>query len=76
MRKLIGDVEEIIMKKPGSHVIFKNEVTWFMKIEENGKIIFNTKENPNLTADEFAGKVLDILADHTWTRRFMRLKVT
>ncbi len=64
------------MKKPNSHVIFKNEVTWFMKIEENGKIIFNTKENPNMVADDFAYKVLEILSDHTYTKRFMRLKTT
>ena len=44
-------------------IYFNHSQTWIMKIE-NGKIIFNTKEFPDLTADDFSKKIIDILELH------------
>lgn len=57
--KSVSESYAIIPNKPGA-IQFCNDDTWVMSINE-GRITFNREEFPDICADEFAYKILEIL---------------
>ena len=66
LNKILNSSQEIQDSEENDNcVVFhcgKNYCNWAMKITKGGRFLFNTKDYPNATVDDFAKDVLRVLS--------------